>query len=71
MGAAESFDAQTSQTVSLLCVAAIVTGFLGALIGQTATFAAEEFGAGDRAQGDSSSYGASWCITHSLYYGIG
>ena len=45
------FDAQTSQTVSLLCVAAIVTGFLGALIGQTATFAAEEFGAGDRAQG--------------------
>ena len=45
------FDALTSQTISLLCVAAIVTGFLGALIGQTATFAAEEFGAGDRAQG--------------------
>ena len=45
------FDAMTSQTVSLLCVAAIVTGFLGALIGQTATFAAQEFEAGDRAQG--------------------
>ena len=45
------FDSLTSQTVSLLCVAAIVTGFLGALIGQTATFAAEEFEAGDRAQG--------------------
>ena len=45
------FDAMTSRTISLLCVAAVITGFLGALIGQTATFAAEEFGAGDRAQG--------------------
>lgn len=45
------FDALTSQTVSFLCVAAVITGFLGALIGQTATFAAEEFGASDRAQG--------------------
>jgi len=45
------FDAVTSRTVSFLCVAAVVTGFLGALIGQTATFATEEFGADDRAQG--------------------
>ena len=45
------FDALTSTTVSLLCIAAVITGFFGALIGQTATFAAEEFGASDRAQG--------------------
>ena len=45
------FDSKTSRTVSFLCVAAVVTGFLGALIGQTATFATEEFGADDRAQG--------------------
>lgn len=45
------FDSRTSRKVSFLCVAAVVTGFLGALIGQTATFATEEFGADDRAQG--------------------
>ena len=28
------FDTSTSRTVSFLCVAAVVTGFLGALIGQ-------------------------------------
>lgn len=45
------FDSETTRTISLLCVAAVITGYLGALLGQTATFAADEFGAGDRAQG--------------------
>ena len=47
----ETFGTETTRTVSLLCIAAVITGYLGALLGQTATFAAEEFGAGDRAQG--------------------
>ena len=47
----EIFDSQTTRTLSLLCIAAVITGYLGALLGQTATFAAEEFGASDRAQG--------------------
>ncbi|MBJ69169.1 MAG: hypothetical protein CL463_04625 [Acidimicrobiaceae bacterium] len=47
----EIFDSDTARTLSLLCIAAVITGYLGALLGQTATFAAEEFGASDRAQG--------------------
>jgi MFS family permease len=47
----DRFDSDTARTVGLLAVAAIVTGYLGALIGQTATFASDEFGATDRAQG--------------------
>lgn len=47
----DRFDARTARTVSLLCLAMIVTGYLGAIIGQTATFASDEFGTSDRAQG--------------------
>jgi MFS family permease len=47
----DRFDASTTRSVSLLALAAVITGYLGALIGQTATFAADEFDATDRAQG--------------------
>ncbi len=47
----DRFDAQTARTVSLLAIAMIVSGYLGAIIGQTATFASDEFGTSDRAQG--------------------
>ena len=47
----EIFDSDTTKALSLLCIAAVITGYLGALLGQTATFATEEFGASDRAQG--------------------
>ncbi len=47
----DRFDAATARTISLLCLAMIVTGYLGALIGQTATFVSDEFGTSDRAQG--------------------
>lgn len=47
----DRFDAHTTRTISLLCIAMIVTGYLGAVIGQTATFASDEFGTSDRAQG--------------------
>ena len=47
----DRFDAHTARTVSLLCIGMIVTGYLGAIIGQTATFASDEFGTSDRAQG--------------------
>lgn len=47
----DRFDTRTTRTVSLLCLAMIATGYLGAVIGQTATFASDEFGTSDRAQG--------------------
>ena len=47
----DRFDAHTARTISLLCIGMIVTGYLGAIIGQTATFASDEFGTSDRAQG--------------------
>lgn len=47
----DRFDAAAARTISLLCVASIVAGYLGTVIGQTATFATDEFGATDRAQG--------------------
>lgn len=47
----DRFDAATARTISLLCIGMIVTGYLGAIIGQTATFASDEFGTSDRAQG--------------------
>ena len=47
----DRFDTHTARTVSLLCIGMIVTGYLGAIIGQTATFASDEFGTSDRAQG--------------------
>ena len=47
----DTFNSEITRTMSLLCIAAVITGYLGALLGQTATFAAEEFGASDRSQG--------------------
>jgi MFS family permease len=47
----DRFDATAARTISLLCIGMIVTGYLGAIIGQTATFASDEFGTSDRAQG--------------------
>jgi MFS family permease len=47
----DRFNRSTARTVSVLCIGMIVTGYLGALIGQTATFASDEFGTSDRAQG--------------------
>ncbi len=47
----DRFDATTARAISLLCLAMIVTGYLGSIIGQTATFASDEFGTSDRAQG--------------------
>ncbi len=47
----DRFDAVAARTVSLLCIAALVTGYLGTLIGQTATFASDEFAMSDSAQG--------------------
>ncbi len=47
----DRFDQRTARTISVLCIGMIVTGYLGALVGQTATFASDEFGTSDRAQG--------------------
>ncbi len=47
----DRFDRRTARTISVLCIGMIITGYLGALIGQTATFASDEFGTSDRAQG--------------------
>ncbi|MGE3619384.1 MAG: MFS transporter [Acidimicrobiia bacterium] len=48
---AERIDATSAGTLGLLCVLAVITGYLGTLITQTITFAVDEFGASDRAQG--------------------
>jgi MFS family permease len=47
----DRWDAETSVTIAALCGLILVAGYLGTLIGQTITFAADEFGASDRAQG--------------------
>jgi MFS family permease len=44
-------DARAATVLSLLCVIGVVAGYLGTLITQTLTYAAEEFGAGTGAQG--------------------
>jgi MFS family permease len=41
---------RTATLVSVLAVVSVMTGYLGVIIGQTITFAAEDFGAGDSAQ---------------------
>lgn len=41
---------QTSNLVSAICVISVMSGYLGVIIGQTITFAAEDFGNGDAAQ---------------------
>ena len=43
-------DARAAAVLDGLAALALVTGFLGTLVGQTMTFAADEFGASDRAQ---------------------
>jgi MFS family permease len=45
-------DARASAMLSRLCVISMVAGYLGTLITQTITFAADEFGASSTAQGD-------------------
>jgi MFS family permease len=43
-GPADHVDARASTVLGLLCVASLVTGYLGTLITQTITYAAEDFG---------------------------
>jgi MFS family permease len=47
----DRFDARASTVLALLCVLALVGGYLGTLISQTITFAAERFDADEAAQG--------------------
>ena len=47
----DRFEPRAARVLALLTVFALLSGYLGTLITQTITFAAEEFGAGDRAQG--------------------
>ena len=44
-------DAHAAMTLGILCTLALVAGYLGTLLSQTMTFAADEFGAGKTAQG--------------------
>jgi MFS family permease len=48
---AEVLPAVSARLLGALSVLAIIAGYLGVLIGQTITFAAEQFGANDAAQG--------------------
>jgi MFS family permease len=48
----QRFDAESATALGLLAVASLVLGYVATLASQTITFAADEFGAGDRAQGD-------------------
>lgn len=41
---------RTALLVSALCVVSVMTGYLGVIIGQTITFAADDFGSGDAAE---------------------
>lgn len=45
-------DAQGAAALASLAYLSVVAGYLGSLLSQTLTFAADEFGAGERAQGD-------------------
>ena len=47
----DRFDARQASVLSLLCGLTIVSGYLGTLITQTITFAADEFDASEGAQG--------------------
>jgi MFS family permease len=47
----DRFEPRAARVLALLAVFAVLAGYLGTLITQTITFAAEEFGAGDREQG--------------------
>lgn len=46
------FDARSAQVLSRLCGLALLTGYLGTIITQTITFAADEFGAPTSSQGN-------------------
>lgn len=48
----EVLDTQGAAALASLAYLSIVAGYLGTLITQTLTYAADEFGAGERAQGD-------------------
>jgi len=48
----EVLDAQAAASLASLASLSVVGGYLGTLISQTLTFAADEFGAGERVQGD-------------------
>ncbi len=50
-GPPDRFDAATARTLGVVCTLAVTTGYLGTVIGQTLTFAADEFGADDGDQG--------------------
>ncbi len=47
----DRFTARQADVVALLATLAVVAGFLGTLLGQTITFAADEFEVGESAQG--------------------
>lgn len=47
----EALDARASTVLAVLCVFAVISGYLGTLITQTLTYAAEQFGAGTGEQG--------------------
>ncbi len=47
----ERLDSRATWTLSMLCTLAIITGYMGTVIGQTLTFAADEFGSSDGDQG--------------------
>ncbi len=47
----DRFTARQARVVALLATLSVASGFLGSLIGQTITFAGDEFGAGESAQG--------------------
>ncbi|MXZ77934.1 MAG: MFS transporter [Acidimicrobiia bacterium] len=47
----DRFTARQARVVALLATLAVVAGFLGTLLGQTITFAADEFEVGESAQG--------------------
>jgi MFS family permease len=48
---ADRLDARAATTLATLCAVSVVTGYLGTVLTQTITFAADEFGAGTAAQG--------------------
>jgi len=48
---ADRLDARAAVTLATLCAVSVVTGYLGTVLTQTITFAADEFGAGKAAQG--------------------
>ena len=47
----DRFGEREASVLGMLCALVMVSGYLGTLITQTITFAADEFGANDRAQG--------------------